>query len=136
MATRSVEVCWTGEGLRFNAVTGGGPLVVADDPQPGSGPSPMELLLVAVGACTAMDVVDILGKMRQPLEGLSVEVVGEKAEEHPQQYTSIEVVFHLKGDLSEAKVRHAIELSESTYCSVEATLRNGLRVGSRFEIES
>ena len=135
MATRSVEIRWTGEGLHFDAVTDRGTVAVADDPQPGSGPTPMQLLLVAVGTCTAIDVVDILRKMRQPLEGLSVEVVGEKTEEHPQRYTSIQVVFHLKGDLNEAKVRRAIELSETKYCSVEATLRDGVRVGSGFVIE-
>ena len=116
-------------------MTEGGTVAVADNPEPGSGPTPMLLLLLAVGGCTAIDVVGILRKMRQPLEGLSVEVIGEKAEEHPQQFTSIEVVFRLKGDLDEAKVQRAIELSETKYCSVEATLRDGVRIGSRYVVE-
>jgi len=136
VATRSVEVRWTGRGLRFEGITphssvplsGGGA-------EAAFGPSPMLLLLLAVGGCTAMDVVDMLRKMRQPLEALSVEVVGDKAERHPQGYTSIEVVFHVKGDVDEAKLQRAIRLSESKYCSVEATLRAGVPIRSRYVIE-
>jgi putative redox protein len=74
--------------------------------------------------------------MRQPLEALSVEVVGEKAEEFPQEYTSIEIVYHVKGDVSGAKLQRAIELSETRYCSVEATLRAGVPIGSRYVLEA
>ncbi len=99
------------------------------------GPSPMLLLLLAIGGCTAIDVVDILRKMRQPLTALSVEVVGEKAEQVPKRYTSIELVYHVKGEVDEAKLKRAIELSETKYCSVEATLRAGVPIGSRYVIE-
>ncbi len=73
--------------------------------------------------------------MRQPLEGLRVEVSGEKADEHPKRYLSLEIVYRLRGELDEHKVKRAIELSESKYCSVEATLRPGVRISSRFVIE-
>ena len=95
----------------------------------------METLATALGACTAMDVASILVKMRQPLEGFRVEVSGERAEEHPKKFLSLEVVYHLKGDLDERKVERAIELSEERYCSVEATLKPALPIASRYVIE-
>jgi len=95
----------------------------------------MELLAVSLGGCTAMDVISILNRMRQPVEAFTVEVSGERAEEHPKQYTSLEVVYRLKGDLDERKVARAIGLSETRYCSVAATLRPAVEITSRFEIE-
>ena len=137
MATRSVEVRWTGEGLRCQGITANGSIDISGGGADADfGPTPMLLLLLAVGACTAMDVVEVLRKMREPLEALSVEVVGEKAEEFPQEYTSIEVVYHVRGAVSEAKLKHAIELSETRYCSVEASLRAGVPIGSRYVLEA
>jgi putative redox protein len=137
VATRSVEVRWTGEGLRCEGITEHGSIDISGGGADADfGPTPMLLLLLAAGACTAMDVVDVLRKMRQPLEALSVEVVGEKAEEFPQEYKSIEIVYHVKGDVSEAKLQRAIELSETRYCSVEATLRAGVPIGSRYVMET
>ena len=95
----------------------------------------MELLATSLGACTAMDVASILVKMRQPLEAFSVEVSGERAEDHPKRFLSLEVVYHLKGDLDERKVERAISLSEERYCSVEATLRPAVPITSRYVIE-
>ena len=60
---------------------------------------------------------------------------GETAAEHPRRFMSLEVVYHLKGDLDEKKVRRAIELSETRYCSVEATLRPAVPITSRYVIE-
>jgi putative redox protein len=82
-----------------------------------------------------MDVASILLKMRQPLEAFSVEVSGERAEDHPKRFTSLDVVYHLRGDLDERKVARAIELSEERYCSVEATLRPAVPIRSRYIIE-
>ena len=103
--------------------------------EPGNGVTPMELLATSLGACTAMDVASILVKMRQPLEAFSVEVSGERAEEHPKRFLSLEVVYHLKGDLDERKVERAISLSEERYCSVEATLRPAVPITSSYVIE-
>lgn len=136
MPNNSVELLYEGEGLRFRGTAGddGIPLSGKGDP-PGAGPGPMELLLLALGGCTGMDVVSILRKMRQPLEGFRIEVHGERAEEHPKKYTSIEIVYHFKGDLDERRVQRAIELSETRYCSVEATLRPAVPISSRYVIE-
>ena len=122
MAT-DVTVRWQGDGLRFEGTAGSGAVSFGSGADPeGGGVTPMETVLLALGACTGMDVVSILTKMRQPVEEFGVEVRGEKREEHPRVYTAVEVVYRLRGDLDEAKVRRAIGLSETRYCPVEAML--------------
>ena len=138
MATSEpVIVNWKKEGLLLEGVTAHGRVDMASGlDAPGQGATPMELLAVALAGCTAMDVVSVLQKMRQPLEGLRVEVRGEKADEHPRRFVSMEVVYHLEGALDEKKVQRAVELSEARYCSVEATLRPAVPITSRVVIES
>ena len=132
-----VVVSWKNEGLLFEGVTAHGKVDLASSSdEVGQGPTPMELLAVSLAGCTSMDVVSILVKMRQPLEALRVEVRGAKAEEHPKRFTSLEVVYYLKGALDEQKVRRAIGLSETKYCSVAATLRPALPITSSYVIES
>jgi putative redox protein len=131
-----VYVDWKGEGLLFEATTPHGTIALASAlDKPGNGATPMETLATALGACTAMDVASILVKMRQPLEGMRVEVSGERAEEHPKRFLSLDVVYHLRGDLDERKVERAIELSEERYCSVAATLKPSVPITSRYVIE-
>jgi putative redox protein len=131
-----VRLAWKNEGLLFGASTAHGSVDLASGlDEPGNGVTPMELLATALGGCTAMDVLSILVKMRQPVESFSVEVSGERAEEHPKRFTSLEVVYRFKGDLDERKVERAISLSEERYCSVEATLRSSVPITSRFVIE-
>jgi putative redox protein len=138
MATSEpVVVSWKREGLLLEGVTAHGRLDMASGlDEPGQGATPMELLAAALAGCTGMDVVSILQKMRQPLEGLRVEVHGEKAEEHPKRFISLEVVYYLTGAVDEKKVQRAIELSETRYCSVAATLRPAVSVSSRYVIEA
>ena len=132
----AVTVTWKGEGLLFEGITANGRVDLASRLDSGAeGARPMELLAVALGACTAMDVLSILQKMRQPVEAFSVEVGGTRADQHPKRFTSLEVVYRLKGDLDEAKVARAVELSETRYCSVAATLRPAVPITSRCEIE-
>jgi putative redox protein len=132
-----VIVSWKHQGLLLEGTTPHGRVDLASGlDQPGQGATPMELLAMALAGCTSMDVVSILQKMRQPLEELQVEVRGERAEEHPKRFTSLEVVYHLKGALDETMVQRAIELSESRYCSVEATLRPALPITSRYVLET
>jgi putative redox protein len=136
-ASDPVVVSWKQEGLLFAGVTAHGRVDLASSlDEPGQGATPMELLRVALAGCTAMDVVSILQKMRQPLEEIRVEVRGEKAEEHPRRFVSLEVVYYLKGALDEQKVRRAVELSETRYCSVEATLLPAVPITSRVVIEN
>jgi putative redox protein len=99
-------------------------------------PTPMELLLLSLGGCTGADVVGILEKKRQRVSGYEIEVRGVRREEHPRIYTEIEVVHRLRGRALDAKaVAHAIELSESKYCSVSAMLGASAKIKMRYEIE-
>jgi putative redox protein len=138
MATSEpVVVSWKRKGLLLEGVTAHGRLDMASGlDEPGQGATPMELLAAALAGCTSMDVVSILQKMRQPLEGLRVEVHGEQADEHPKRFISLEVVYNLTGALDERKVQRAIELSETRYCSVAATLRPAVSISSRYVIEA
>ncbi|HVF92095.1 MAG TPA: OsmC family protein [Blastocatellia bacterium] len=100
-----------------------------------SAPTPMELLLISLGGCTGADVIGILEKKRQKVTGYEIEVRGERRAEHPRIYTSIEVVHRLRGrNLDPKSVAHAIELSETKYCSVSAMLASSAAITTRFEI--
>ena len=98
-------------------------------------PSPVELLLIAVGSCTAVDVISILNKKRQSVAKYYVEVSGERREEHPRSFKSMNIHHVLRGEsISKHAVEQAIELSETKYCSVAATLRPTVEIHSSFEI--
>jgi putative redox protein len=100
-----------------------------------SAATPVELLLIALGGCTAVDVVSILRKKREKLTDYRVEVKGERRAEHPRSFTRLEVRHILRGHrLSEKAVAQAIELSETKYCSVAATLRPAAEIVTSFEI--
>ena len=95
----------------------------------------MELLLVALGSCTAVDVIGILRKKREQVSAYRVEVKGERHSEHPRSYSRLEVHHVVSGrSVSERAVAQAIELSEKKYCSVAATLRPAAEIVSTFEI--
>jgi putative redox protein len=103
--------------------------------QRASAASPMELLLVALGSCTAVDVISILKKKREQVSAYRVEVRGERRDEHPRSYKRMEVHHVVTGrEISERAVAQAIELSETKYCSVAATLRPAAEIVSTFEI--
>ena len=100
-----------------------------------SAPSPMELLLLALGSCTAVDVASILKKKRQSVTSYRIEVRGTRREEHPRRYEKMEVHHIVTGrNISEHSVAQAIELSETKYCSVAATFRPTVEIVSTFEI--
>lgn len=84
---------------------------------------PMQTLLAALGGCSAIDVVGILQKQKQPLEDLEIEVNAEREEKSaPSVFTAIDVHFKFKGNLNENKVQKAVELSIEKYCSVARML--------------
>ena len=98
--------------------------------------SPMELLLIALGSCTGVDVISILKKQRQDVTDYRIEVKGERREEFPRSYTRLEVKHILRGHkLAEQAVARAVELSDQKYCSVAATLRGTAEIVTSFEIE-
>jgi putative redox protein len=108
---------------------------IDSDRRSNTAPGPMELVLMALGACTATDVVSILGKKRQKLESLEVICSGERAEEPPTVWKKLEIVYRLRGQLDDAAVKHAIQLSEDKYCSVAAMLKKTAAVSWRYEIQ-
>ena len=100
-----------------------------------SAPTPMELLLIALGSCTAVDVIDILQKKREQLTDYRVEVRGERRLDHPRSYKRMEVHHIVRGhNISDKSVKQAVELSEARYCSVAATLRPTSEIVSSYEV--
>lgn len=101
----------------------------------GQGMRPMELLLTSLAACSSMDTVSILKKMRQPLEDLRIEVEGHRdTEQVPAVFTKIHLHFILKGDLRPEKVEEAIRLSVKKYCSVGRMLEKTAEISYDWEI--
>ena len=95
----------------------------------------MEMLVMGIAGCTGMDVVSILEKMRQPLSGLEVEVVGDRAQLHPKRLKAISIRYRFRGSgLAREKVERAVELSQTTYCSVLASLRDDCPITTSIEI--
>ena len=100
-----------------------------------SAPTPMELLLIALGSCTAVDVISILQKKREDVSDYRVEVSGQRLDDHPRSYKRMEVRHIVRGkNISEKSVAQAIELSETKYCSVAATLRPSAEIVSSYQI--
>lgn len=124
-----------GDGLFIGITPSGHAQVLETDSSRASAATPMELMLVALGGCTAVDVVSILKKKREQVTDYRVEVRGERRDEHPRAYTRIEVRHVVRGrGISEKAVASAIELSETKYCSVAATLRPGVELLTSYEI--
>ena len=101
----------------------------------GKGPSPMELVLVALAGCTAMDIVVIMRKKRVDLHSLNIKVDGERASAHPKYFTKINVTYNFEGkDLREEDIKQAVELSRDKYCSVSAMLKEKAEISYRWNI--
>ena len=100
-----------------------------------SAATPMEMLLLALGGCTGVDVISILRKQRQQITDYRIEVSGERREEHPRAYTRLFVKHIVRGrSVSKEAVERAIELSDQKYCSVAATLRGTAEIITSYEI--
>jgi putative redox protein len=134
---KSVDLHHQG-GMRFHAEPSSGHPLDFDDRTSNKGGSPVETLLTALGACTAMDVVSIAIKKRQRVDEYRIHVRGSQRDEYPQVFTEIEVVHEVVGrDLSEAAIRRSIELSATKYCPVNAMLSAGATVvHHRYRIRS
>jgi len=136
--TMTTTVHWD-SGLAFRAEQDGHSLLLDASSEAGGqdrGPRPKALLLSALGACTGIDVVSILEKMRVKLDGLQVQVSAETREEHPRIFTGIQVRYIFRGtDLPMDKLERAVKLSEVTYCGVSAMLRPAVPITSVIEVE-
>ena len=125
---KSVDLHHEG-GMLFRAEPSSGHPVDFDDRFSNQGGSPVETILTALGACTAMDVVSIAAKKRQRIDQYEVHVKGSQRDEYPQVFTEIDVVHAFVGrDLSEAAIRRCIELSATKYCPVNAMISAGATV--------
>ncbi|MGH8443858.1 MAG: OsmC family protein [Solimonas sp.] len=133
------RIKWT-ENAAFVAESGSGHAIVVDGPPEiggrNLGPRPMELLLMGVGACSAVDVTLILRKARQQVRDCWVELEAERAETEPKVFTAIRMHFVVVGTrLAENHVKRAVELSAEKYCSASIMLaRGGVAISHGYEI--
>ncbi len=133
----TARAVWAG-GLRFVGEADSGHLVVMDAPGPDGedpqAPTPVEHCLIALCACSGIDVASILGRMKVPPRSLEVSAEAERAPGHPRVFTKIRLKYRVGGNVPADKVRRAVELSEGTYCSVGAMLRATAEVTYEIEI--
>ena len=131
----AVEVRWA-DGQRFEGRTGSG-VALELDGTANAGASPMEALLMSLAACMGIDVVDILGKMRVPLEGLSVRAEGDRRADSPRRFTAVRLTYRAEGvpGSADEKLQRAVDLSRDTYCSVLHTLHPDLDLSIRIETD-
>lgn len=132
-------VVWRG-GMQFEGIAPSGHRLILDSaPEVGgtdAGLRPVELVLLALAGCTAMDVISILRKKRQDVTGFEVRVRSERAQEHPKVYTHIALEYIVRGrNISPEAVARAITLSKEKYCSVHAMLRSSVPIKCTFRIE-
>lgn len=100
------------------------------------GPSPMEAVLAALCGCTSVDVVSILQKKREPLEGLMVTAEAEQASEPPRVFTRIHLIYRIRGNVSRKAAEDAVSLSKNKYCSVSKMLEKSAEIDYSIELES
>lgn len=128
----AIEVGWEG-GMRFSGGRAGGAAMVLD----GTGeaaPSPVDAMLVALAACSGIDVVDYLEKRRTPPTSVRVVVHFSRAPTPPRRVTAAELVFHVAADSGQEHVERAVQLSFEKYCSVSSTFAPDTRLTWRVEL--
>ncbi len=123
-----------GTGRQFVAESGSGHALVVDDGDGKTGPKPIELALLALGGCTAFDVISILRKKRQMVTGYDIELRADQRDEPPSYFTRVEIRHRLRGQIDPEAVKSAIHLSESKYCSVGAMISKTAKIETTFEI--
>lgn len=127
------------DGMHFTAVANSGYVVHLDTKAPegeeSRGASPMELLMISLAGCTAMDVISILRKKRQNVTGFEIRVHGDRATDHPKVFTDFELEYVVRGvGIDPAAVERSIQLSTETYCSAHAMLEKAAAIRTRFTI--
>jgi putative redox protein len=137
-AFKEAKVIWQ-SGLAFEGTVEGGFSVRLDtiaEEGGGTGFSPMELVLVGLAGCTAMDVISILKKKRQDVGSFEVLARGLRADDHPRSFTDITLEFVVHGrNIDPKAVERSIELSRDKYCSVMGTLRKVPQITTTFRVE-
>jgi putative redox protein len=129
-----VQVTWV-QNEQFVGMDSTKHSIVLSTASEGTGSKPSDLLLIALGACSGVDVVGILNKKRQKFSGLQIKVSGEQDADPPWTFRKIHVEYVVRGrGLSEKAVQQAIELSQDKYCSVAATVRGVAEITSSYQI--
>lgn len=105
-------------------------------PEHKEGPSPMEAVLAALCGCTSVDVVSILEKKREPIEGLLITAKAEQAAEPPRVFTAIHLTYRIRGKVSQKAAEDAVALSKNKYCSVSKMLEKTASISYAIEYES
>ena len=128
----TARVSWV-DGALFVAEAGSGHTITMDGAADIGGRNlaarPMEIVLIGMGGCTAIDVVSMLKKQRQDIMGVEVSLVGERATEHPMVYTEVKLVYTVRGrKLNKALVERAVSLSDEKYCSATAMFKKSAKV--------
>jgi putative redox protein len=123
-----------GTGRQFVADSETGHAFVMDDGDGRTGPRPMEFALLALGGCTAFDIITILRKKRQVVTGYEIELSAEQHPEPPKYFTRVEIKHKLRGQIDPEAVKTAIHLSETKYCSVGAMISKTAQFETTFEI--
>ena len=133
------SVKWVEDWTFIGRSQSGHSIVLGGRPNPeaeGSGaPSPMELVLLALGGCTAIDVVSIMEKKRQPIKGFEINIDSERADDYPRVFSRVELEYVLYGDLDPKAVDDAVQLSMEKYCSVSAMVETKAKISYRVRIE-
>lgn len=128
------KVNWV-EGMKFVGHSESGHQLTLDGANPGEGASPMELILLAVGGCSSIDVVSILEKARQNVSACHVDLSGERAETVPKVFEKIHLNFVVTGQgLAEKQVARAVALSMEKYCSVSLMLEKAVEITHSYQI--
>jgi putative redox protein len=126
-------VQWIGE-AKFLGTTESGQEVTMDGDR-GVAPSPMEMVLMAAGSCSSVDVVSILKKSRQDVSHCEVQLTAERAETAPRVFTKIHMHFVVTGNgVLEKRVERAVQLSAEKYCSVSLMLGHAVEMSHSFEV--
>jgi putative redox protein len=135
MKTAHTRLVWCKEGLFVGIDTNKHSVVIStQDEESRVGMKPSDLLLVALASCTAVDVVAILRKKRQPLAALEVTADAEQDSDPPWQFRKIHLTYHVEGNVTPEAVARSIELAEGRYCSVAASLRLQVEITTSFVI--
>jgi len=133
-----VTATWQREDLLMTAENDSGNAIVLDSSEAvggkNRGPRPLQLMLMSLAGCTSMDVISILQKKREPLQDFQVIVRAEQADSHPKVFTKIHIEYVVTGDVKEASLQRAIELSEQVYCPAQAMLRPAAEITSSYRI--
>jgi putative redox protein len=139
MAATTARIVWV-ENALFAAESGSGHTITMDGaPADGGrnlGARPMEMVLMGMGGCTAIDVVSMLKKQRQDVRDIIVELAAERAEDHPRVFTQVTVIYRVRGKgLNRALVERAVSLSDGKYCSATAMVRKSAAITHEVVIE-